>query len=618
LEKLIKTTQQKEELNFNMKTVNEIATIKMMNGNEAVARGAYEAGVKVAAGFPGTPSTEVMDYTHQNYSEIYCEWSTNEKVGLEVAIGASFAGYRSFAVMKTVGLHVAADALGGAAGSQINGGLVLVVGDDVGRIAGDDYNDVRHYGNMFNIPVLEPSDSQEAKDLMVRAFEISEEYSTPVILKITSVICKTTSKVAFDEEYTYKVKSREKYPVSFSKVIMTTMMMNAKGSEHPKLTKCFHDFPAQMKRLAQDSNEFDMNKLELNGKKIGVITAGTPYFYAKEVLPEASILKVGMVMPLPEKLIRKLAEHVEELYVIEDGHDIIEKNVKDLGISVIGKELFPKFPVMTRFTPDIIEEKLVPDAPKRVHMEGVPFRLPVSCAGCSHLFISQILRKHKIKGAADVTCGLIGCFPHMESYQLQKCMGSSIALAHGYNVAKDHKEKFVAMIGDGGFWATGINGLMNLIFNDSQSTTIIVDNSCLAMTGGQHVASSEFGFNYKPENKLEIAKVCEAVGVKDIVTVDAYEFEELEQAILNAVNADTNSVVIVKKPCVTKFKLPKETPYFIDQVKCTKCRKCINIGCLAIESKKAKDGSVEIVINEDLCVGCGLCSTACKFDAIKR
>lgn len=600
-----------------MEIEDKVVVKKMMNGNEAVARGAFEAGLKVASGFPGTPSTEVMEYTQQKYPEIYCEWSTNEKVGLEVAIGASFAGYRSMAIMKTVGLHVAADALGGAAGSQINGGLVLVVGDDVGRTAGDDYNDVRHYGNMFNIPVLEPSDSQDAKDLMVKAFEISEEYSTPVILKITSVICKTSSAVVVDESLTYQVKCREKYPVSFSKVIMTTMMMNAKGSEHPKLTKCFHDFPAHMKRLAIDSNEFDINRLELKGTKIGVITSGTPYYYVKEVLPEASVLKLGLIMPLPEKLIRELAAHVDQLYVIEDGHDIMEKNIKDLGVSVIGKELFPKFPEMMRFTPDIIEEKLVAGAQVRKEMSGIPFRLPVSCAGCSHLFISQILKKHKIKAAADVTCGLIGCFPHMESYQLQKCMGSSIALAHGYNVATDHKENFVAMIGDGGFWATGINGLMNLIFNDSQSTTIIVDNSCLAMTGGQHIASSDFGFNYKPENKLEIAKICEAVGVKDIVTVDAYEYESLENAILNAVQAPTNSVVIVQKPCVTKFKLPKGNVHHIDQDLCTQCRKCINIGCLAIESKKGEDGKVKIVINEDLCVGCGLCPTTCKFNAIK-
>lgn len=334
----------------NMEIEDKVVVKKMMNGNEAVARGAFEAGLKVASGFPGTPSTEVMEYTQQKYPEIYCEWSTNEKVGLEVAIGASFAGYRSMAIMKTVGLHVAADALGGAAGSQINGGLVLVVGDDVGRTAGDDYNDVRHYGNMFNIPVLEPSDSQDAKDLMVKAFEISEEYSTPVILKITSVICKTSSAVVVDESLTYQVKCREKYPVSFSKVIMTTMMMNAKGSEHPKLTKCFHDFPAHMKRLAIDSNEFDINRLELKGTKIGVITSGTPYYYVKEVLPEASVLKLGLIMPLPEMLIRELAAHVDQLYVIEDGHDIMEKNIKDLGVSVIGKELFPKFPEMMRFT----------------------------------------------------------------------------------------------------------------------------------------------------------------------------------------------------------------------------------------------------------------------------
>lgn len=600
-----------------MEIENAVAVIKMMNGNEAVARGAFEAGVKVAAGFPGTPSTEVMDYTHQRYPDIYCEWTTNEKVAVEVAIGASFAGYRSLALMKTVGLHVAADALGGAAGSQINGGLVLVVSDDVGRLAGDDNNDCRHYGNMFNIPVLEPSDSQDAKDLMVRAFEISEEYTTPVILKITSVTCKTSSRVVIDEDYTYEAKIRNKYPVSFSKVIMTTIMMKAKGSEHPKLTKCFNDFPAHINRLAEDSNDFDINKLELNGKKIGIITAGTPYYYVKEVLPEASVLKLGLVMPLPERKIRELAEYVDKLYVIEDGHDVLEKNIKDLGIPVIGKELWPKFPEMMRFTPDVIEEKLVPGTPKRTPMEDVPFRLPVACAGCSHTFISRILKKHKIKAAADVTCGLIGCFPHMESYSLQKCMGSSIALAHGYRVAKDNTENFVAMIGDGGFWSTGINGLTNLIYNNSQSTVIIVDNSCLAMTGGQNVASSEFGFNYKPENRLNIAKVCEAIGVKDIVTVDPYEIDNLEEAILNAVNAKTNSVVIVEKPCITKFKLPKADPVYIDQDLCTKCKKCIKVGCLAIESKKAKDGSVEIVINEDICTGCGLCSTVCNFDAIK-
>ena len=394
-------------------------------------------------------------------------------------------------------------------------------------------------------------------------------------------------------------------------------MMKAKGSEHPKVTKCFNDFPANMKRLTEDSNDSNLNKLELNGKKIGVITAGTPYYYVKEVLPEASVLKLGLVMPLPKRKIQELAEHVEQLYVIEDGHDVLEKNIKDLGFSVIGKELFPKFPEMMRFTPDIIEEKLIPDAPKRTPQEGVPFRLPVSCAGCSHLFIAQLLRKHKIKAAADVTCGLIGCFPHMEAYSLQKCMGSSIALAHGYNIAKDNKENFVAMIGDGGFWSTGINGLTNLIFNNSQSTVIIVDNSCLAMTGGQNVASSEFGFNYKPENRLNIAKVCEAIGVKDIVIVDPYDIEKLEEAILSAVNTKTNSVVIVKKPCITKFKLPKNTPSYIDQDLCSKCRKCINIGCLAIESK-VKNGSVEIVINEDICTGCGLCSTVCQKEAIKQ
>jgi indolepyruvate ferredoxin oxidoreductase alpha subunit len=604
-----------------MKTKNHFNAVEMMNGNEAIARGAFEAGVKVASGYPGTPSTEVMEYAHQKYSEIYCEWSTNEKVAVEVAIGASFAGYRSFALMKTVGLHVAADALCGAAGSQINGGLVLVVADDVGRIAGDDNNDCRHYGNMFNIPVLEPSDSQDAMDFMIRAFEISEEYSTPVILKTTSVSCKTKSRVEYNSNYTYQAKHRNPYPVSLSKVVMTTIMVKASPSDHPKMPKYFNDFNGNIDRLAADidnadSNGMHLNRLELKGKKIGIITAGTPYFYAKEVLPDASFLKLGLVMPLPAKQVRELAAHVEKLYVIEDGHDVLEKNIKDLGIAVIGKELFPKFPVMTRFTPDIIEEKLVPGATKRVPLKDVPYRLPVSCAGCSHLFIAQLLRKHKIKAAADVTCGIIGTFPHMEAYSIEKDMGGSIGIAHGYRIAKDHKENFVAMIGDGGFWATGINGMMNLIVNNSQSTVIIVDNSCLAMTGGQNVASSEFGFNYKPENRLDIAKVCEAIGISDIVTVDPYEIDQLEEAILNAVQAKTNSVVIVKKPCLTKFKLPKQAPFHIDQDLCTTCRQCINIGCLAIETV-TKDGVFKVVIDEDLCTGCGLCATVCKKEAIQ-
>jgi indolepyruvate ferredoxin oxidoreductase alpha subunit len=310
----------------------------------------------------------------------------------------------------------------------------------------------------------------------------------------------------------------------------------------------------------------------LKDTKIGIITAGTPYYYIREVLPEASVLKLGLVMPLPEKKIRELAEHVEKLYVIEEGHDVLEKNIKDLGVPVIGKELFPKFPEMMRFTPDVIEEKLVPGAPKRTPLEGCPFRLPISCAGCSHLFIAQLLKKHKIKAAADVTCGIIGCFPHMEAYSLEKCMGSSPALAHGYNLAKENKENFVAMIGDGGFWATGINGMMNLVYNNSQSTVIIVDNSCLAMTGGQNTASSEFGYQLQTGKQTGYCKSLRSHRHQDIVTVDPYEIDDLEEAILNAVNAKTNSVVIVKKPCVTKFKLPKDTPSFIDQDLCTQCR----------------------------------------------
>ncbi|MNM53964.1 indolepyruvate ferredoxin oxidoreductase [compost metagenome] len=588
----------------------------VLTGNEAVARGAYEAGAGMATGYPGTPSTVVIEETMRKYAEIYSEWSTNEKVALEVAMGASFAGYRSYAVMKTVGLNVAHDALMSAAQAQTNGGLVLVVSDDAGRIS-DDCNDCRHYGDSAGVPVLEPSDSQEALEYMKLAFELSERLSLPVIIRLTSITCKTRSTVDIDDTYQYQKAFRKKYKFSYYGVLASTMMIGMADSSNAKVRRFDHDFAQALRTLKEEAADLPVNVLEINGSDIGVITAGVPYGYVKEMLPEASVLKLGLVYPLPERLIRRLADHVNRLYVIEDGHVFLEKEIKSLGFDVIGESLFPKFPESTCFSPELISEKLGSTEVSVHPIQNVPFRLPMNCAGCSHLFVYHILKKHRIEASTDVTCGGIGVFPHIGAFNNAKHMGSSIGMAHGVNVMNQRQgeRKYVAVIGDGGFWATGINGMINMVYNSVNSTVIIVDNQCIAMTGGQSLPSGDFGAHYNPENRLSIAEMCRAIGIRDIRTVDAYDLEELEDAVLGAVNSQESSVVIVQKSCLLKIKPDRSVSGHIEQSKCVHCKSCLQLGCLALEIKTTDQGE-EIQINENLCVGCKLCAATCKSEAI--
>ncbi|UYZ35651.1 indolepyruvate ferredoxin oxidoreductase subunit alpha [Clostridium beijerinckii] len=588
----------------------------LLTGNEAIARGAYEAGAKLAAGYPGTPVTGVMESTMKNYKDIYCEWSVNEKVALEVAIGSSFAGYRSFVVMKTVGLNVAHDALMAAAQSKINGGLVLVVADDVGRIT-DDHNDCRYFGESAGIPILEPSDSDEAKEYTKLAFEISEQYSLPVIIRVTSVTCKTGSFVNIDENYVYKAITNKKYDCSSYAVLATTTMIGMKNCTDSRILKYHNDFVGSLKKLGKASNSMSINSMEINDSEIGIITAGVTYCYTKEVMPDASILKLGLINPLPENLIKEFASKVKKIYVIEDGQNVLEKNIKSLGIDVIGEALFEKFPNMTYFTPAIIEEKLsTKTSIRKKPRNDVPFRLPMNCAGCSHIFINHILKKNKIKASTDVTCGGLGAFPHINAFNNAKNMGSSISIAHGYNIVSEKEQKYVAVIGDGGFWATGINGLINLVYNNGNSAVIIVENSCIAMTGGQSLPSGEFGVNYNPENRLDIADVCRDLGVKNVKVVDPYEIDNLEKAILEAVESDEASIVVVEKDCLVKFKPEKSGICSINNNKCIGCKSCLNVGCLALEYKPDSI-SGKVLINKDLCVGCKLCMNICKKEAIE-
>lgn len=583
----------------------------IMNGNEAIARGAYEAGVKLASGYPGTPVTEIIDITANKYKDIYTEWSTNEKVALEVAIGASFAGYRSYSVMKSVGLNVAHDSLMAASQGNINGGLVVVVSDDVGRIT-DDHNDSRYYGNSVKIPILEPSDSLEGISLMQKAFEISEKFNLPVLVRVTSVFCKSSSIVNIENSFNYKEKYRKVFEKSYYAVFATTFMIGMKDCENKQALEYHNNFVKSMKDLQLTSKDY--NLLELNDKKIGIITSGIAYHYVKEAIPNASVLKLNLINPLPIEQLYEISNYVDKLYVIEEGQNVLENNIKSIGINVIGEKIFEKFPKSTSLSVEIIREKLVSNYSNLNKPLKIPFRLPSNCAGCSHLFIYNVLKKNKIHASTDVTCGGLGIFPHINAFCNGKNMGASIGMAHGYNIVSKDIQKHVAVIGDGGFWATGINGLINSVFNKGNSVIIIVDNGCIAMTGGQKLPS----MSEKVETSLSILETCKVLGIKDIVEVDPYDVANLEIHLLKAMKYIGNSVIIAKKECLRKFKTKKQGMCKIKVENCVMCKKCLYLGCLAIVKTNSLSNETEkIEIIKDLCVGCKLCQNNCKNGAIQ-
>ncbi|KUI99679.1 indolepyruvate ferredoxin oxidoreductase subunit alpha [Vibrio sp. MEBiC08052] len=581
----------------------------LYSGNDAISRGAYESGVKVVTGYPGTPCTEIVSNFFEKYTEVDCEWSVNEKVALEVAIGASFAGYRSMSVMKTVGLNVAHDALMSAAQSQINGGLVIVVGDDTGRIT-DDYNDCRYYGDSANIPVLEPSDAQEALELIKLAFSISEIYCLPVIVRLTTITCKTLSKVTLDDIHNYKAPKRIKHNISAYSVYSTTIMLGLKRSNLEIVRQFNNDYIDNLNKLKSDiSNNEKINEIIYKSKKIGFICTGTSSLYVKEVCPESSILHLRMVNPLPEDLLKNFSNQIDNIYLIEDGHDYLENKVKALGISIISIDK-KKFKFLPVYTPEVIKEHILNLKIENKPLEEVPFRLPMNCAGCSHLFIYNVLKKNNIKATTDVTCGGLGILPHINAFNNAKNMGASISVAHGYNLANGNN-KYVSVIGDGGFWATGHNGLLNMSFNKGNSTVIIVDNSCIAMTGGQDTPGSRY--EKSGENELSISKICEAYNIKDVHTVDPYDLKTLESTILSCINNNNISIIIAKRPCLVKYKIQITEQSHIDNMQCVNCGTCLNLGCPAIVRDTLNQ---KINIDKNLCVGCKLCMNNCKNGAI--
>lgn len=570
-----------------------------MLGNEAIARGAYEAGVKVSAAYPGTPSTEISENIAL-YDEIYAEWSPNEKVATEVAIGAAISGVRSMASMKHVGVNVASDPLYTASYSGINGGLVLVAADDPGLYSSQNEQDTRCVARAAIVPVLEPSDSQEAKDFVKFGYEISEKYDTPVILRTTTRLAHSQGAVTLEDRVEVPDKPYQRDPSKF------VMMPGSAIKRHIYVEQ-------RMKDMAEDSNNFIINKVEYNDTSIGFITGGIPYQYVKEACPNASVLKLGMVHPLPRKLIEEFASKVDKLYIFEELEPVIEEQVRSWGIKAIGKELFT---IQGEYSANMIREKILGEEVSVRKAAQVPARPPILCPGCPHRSVYSVLNKLGIHAAGDIGCYTLGAVPPLNVIDTTICMGASISTLHGMEKAKgkDYIKNWVAVIGDSTFMHTGVNSLMNMVYNQATGTVLILDNSTTGMTGHQDHAATGKTLKGEIVPAINIYELCKAMGIEHVTEVDAFDTEKLEQIVKEEVARDAVSVIITKAPCV--LLKGNVFPYKCKPVEeaCKKCGMCLKPGCPAL-TKKA-DGS--IVIDDTMCNGCGLCEQLCKFNAIER
>lgn len=570
-----------------------------MLGNEAIARGAYEAGVKVSAAYPGTPSTEISENIAL-YDEIYAEWSPNEKVATEVAIGAAISGVRSMASMKHVGVNVASDPLYTASYSGVNGGLVLVAADDPGLYSSQNEQDTRCVARAAIVPVLEPSDSQEAKDFVKFGYEISEKYDTPVILRTTTRLAHSQGAVTLEDRVEVPDKPYQRDPSKF------VMMPGSAIKRHIYVEQ-------RMKDMAEDSNNFIINKVEYNDTSIGFITSGIPYQYVKEACPNASVLKLGMVHPLPRKLIEEFASKVDKLYIFEELEPVIEEQVRSWGIKAIGKELFT---IQGEYSANMIREKILGEEVSVRKAAQVPARPPILCPGCPHRSVYSVLNKLGIHAAGDIGCYTLGAVPPLNVIDTTICMGASISTLHGMEKAKgkDYIKNWVAVIGDSTFMHTGVNSLMNMVYNQATGTVLILDNSTTGMTGHQDHAATGKTLKGEIVPAINIYELCKAMGIEHVTEVDAFDTEKLEQIVKEEVARDAVSVIITKAPCV--LLKGNVFPYKCKPVEeaCKKCGMCLKPGCPAL-TKKA-DGS--IVIDDTMCNGCGLCEQLCKFNAIER
>jgi len=572
---------------------------KLMLGNEAVARGAFEAGVRVAAAYPGTPSTEITENIAK-YDEIYSEWSPNEKVALEVAIGASYGGARSICSMKHVGLNVAADPLFTASYTGVNGGLVIMVADDPGMHSSQNEQDSRHYARAAKVPMLEPSDSQECKDYVKAAFELSEKYDCPVIVRLTTRIAHSQSMVEIEDRENIELKPYVKDP---GKYVMMPAMAKVRHVEVEKRMAALKDF----------AEGTDLNRIEWGSRDIGVITSGISYQYSREAFGDVSYLKLGMVYPLPEEKIKEFASQVKTLYVIEELEPFFEGQIKELGIKVIGKELLP---VIGEYSAALIREKIFGKAFERAYDidNQSPVRPPVMCPGCPHRGTFHILKKLKLNVFGDIGCYTLGALSPTESMDTCVCMGASIGVSHGMEKARGREfgKKTVAILGDSTFIHSGITGLIDVVYNKGCSTVIILDNSITGMTGHQHNPTTGFTIKGEPAPQVDLELLAKAVGINRVVVADPFDLKGFERVVSQEIEADEPSVIISQRPCALLKNVKYEGVQVITD-RCKICRMCLKIGCPAIVDKGDR-----IEIDSALCVGCKLCSKVCRFNAIEK
>ena len=570
----------------------------IMLGNEAIARGAYEAGVKVSAAYPGTPSTEISEYLVQYKEDLYCEWSPNEKVATEVAVGASIAGTRAMSCMKHVGFNVAADPAYSVSYMGVNGGLVIIVADDPGLYSSQNEQDTRMVARAAQLPVIEPSDSSEAKEYIKMAFELSEQFDRPIVYRTTTRLAHSQGLVTLEDR---KVPEDKPYVKDIRKTVM--MPGNAK-LRHIEIEK-------RNKELAEAANTLPINRVEMNDTKIGVSTSGIPYQYVKEAMPNASVCKLGLVNPLPRKMIEDFASKVDKLYIVEELDPVIEEQVKSWGIECVGKDIFT---VQGEYSANMIRERILGETLEIDQPAAVPGRPPILCPGCPHRSVYYTLKKLKMHAAGDIGCYTLGAVAPLSVVDTTMCMGSSISTLHGMEKAKgkEYIKNWVAVIGDSTFLHTGVNSLMNMVYNQATGTVMILDNSTTGMTGHQDHAATGKTLMGDPTYAIDIPGLCRAMGIKNVVEVNAFDIETLEKTIREEVAKDEVSVIITKSPCVLLSK-EKKPLYTAHSDKCKKCGMCMKPGCPAMT--KNADGTV--YIDDTMCTGCGLCEKLCKFNAIE-
>ncbi len=570
---------------------------KLMLGNEAIARGAYEAGVNVASSYPGTPSTEITEFIAK-YDEIYSEWAPNEKVAVEVASGAAIAGGRALSAMKHVGLNVAADPLFTMSYIGVRGGLVLCVADDPGMHSSQNEQDSRNYAVAAKLPMLEPADSAECRDFMKAAYDISEQFDTPVLMRLTTRVAHSQSEV---ELYPRQEVAMKEYVKDAAKNVM--IPANARP-KHVVVEK-------RMADLAEFNNTFALNKVEMNDTKVGIITAGIAYQYAREACPNASFLKLGMIHPLPENLIREFVAKVDVCYVIEELDPVLERQIRAMGLAVLGKE---EFTLLGEYSASMLREKLCGTAAEATYVvdETIPVRPPVMCPGCSHRGVFYVLNKLKLTVSGDIGCYSLGCAKPLDSIDSIICMGASISGLHGMEKAqgREFAKKSVAVLGDSTFLHSGITGLIDMVYNKGTSTVIILDNSITGMTGHQDNPATGFTIKGEPTKQVDLEKLCHAVGVDLVTVADPFDVENFEKVVKEHLAAEEPSVIIAQRPCAL-LKKAGYTGCCEITADCKNCKMCMRLGCPAISMTESGPK-----IDPTLCNGCGLCINVCKFGAI--